>query len=312
MKLYLGVTDNNWYNFLARHNVDVINFWKPGGKRSFKSLSIGEPFLFKLKSPINAIGGVGFLSSFSFLPISIAWDAFGIGNGCNSFEELQKMISQYRKNNSLANPTIGCIILTNPIFFSKNDWVPVPTDWRKHEMEGRAYSTDTEIGQGLWDTLQELLQKYLSSVPDEDRSQLVLEEPDAIYGKSILQKVRLGQAAFRILVTDAYNRKCSISGEKTLPVLESAHIKPYAKSGPHYISNALLLRSDLHKLFDSGYITVTTNLKVEVSGRIKEEFENGREYYRFHGNEILNLPSRLIDRPERRFIEWHNQNVYKG
>src|SRR5688500_6254313 len=105
MKLYLGVTDNNWYNFLAHHRTEDINFWKPGGKRSFKTLSIGEPFLFKLKSPINSIGGIGFFSSFSFLPLSIAWDAFGKGNGCNSFEELQKMIFQYRKDHLLNNPT---------------------------------------------------------------------------------------------------------------------------------------------------------------------------------------------------------------
>lgn len=133
-----------------------------------------------------------------------------------------------------------------------------------------------------------------------------------MYGLSVLTKVRLGQGAFRVLVTDAYNRKCAISREKTLPVLEAAHIKPYAESGPHFISNALLLRSDLHKLFDSGYLTITNDLKVEVSKRIKEEFQNGKEYYKFHGGDLLALPNRKIDKPESRFVEWHNENIYKG
>ena len=127
-----------------------------------------------------------------------------------------------------------------------------------------------------------------------------------------MRKVRLGQGAFRILVTDACNRKCAISGEKTLPVLESAHIKPYAESGPYFISNALLLRSDLYKHFDSGFITITQDLKVEISKRMREEFENGKEYYRFHGGDVCNLPKRLMDRPENKFIDWHIQNVYKG
>ena len=67
---------------------------------------------------------------------------------------------------------------------------------------------------------------------------------------------RLGQGAFRVLVTDAYRRRCTISNERTLPVLEAAHIRPYADNGPHQLSNGLLLRSDLHRLFDLGYFTV--------------------------------------------------------
>jgi len=53
-------------------------------------------------------------------------------------------------------------------------------------------------------------------------------------------------------VTDAYTRRCAITGEKTLPALQAGHIRPHAKSGPHEIRNGLLLRSDLHNLFDLG------------------------------------------------------------
>ncbi|MBY0479527.1 MAG: HNH endonuclease [Chitinophagaceae bacterium] len=313
MKFYLGVTDNNWYNFLANQNREDVNFWQPGGNAPFKVLTSGAPFLFKLKSPINAIGGIGFFSSHTFLPISIAWDAFDKGNGCESFQDLQRMIFQYRHDRITPNPTIGCIVLTNPIFFNREDWIDVPEDWSKSIVQGKSYSTETEIGNILWAKVDRLLQKYLYPVSDEDKSQLILEESETpMYGKSILTKVRLGQGAFRVLVTDAYNRKCAISGEKTLPVLEAAHIKPFAESGPHFISNALLLRSDLHKLFDTGYLTITQELKVEVSKRIKEEFQNGKEYYKFHGVDLYNLPNRLKDKPDEGFIEWHNINIYKG
>src|SRR5687767_4664915 len=305
MKFYLGVTDTNWYEFLARQNREDVNFWQPGGSSVFKVLTAGEPFLFKLKNPINAIGGIGFFSSHTFLPISVAWDVFGNGNGCESFQELQRMILHYRQDKFNINPRIGCIVLTNPIFFRKEDWISVPEDWSRSIVQGKSYTTETVIGNELWGRINQLLQQYLYPVPDEEKNQLILEDTESpMYGKSILTKVRLGQGAFRILVTDAYSRKCAISGEKTLPVLESAHIKPYAESGPHFISNALLLRSDIHKLFDCGYLTITKDLKVEVSKRIREEFENGGEYYKYHGSELQNLPSRQKDKPENRFVEW--------
>jgi putative restriction endonuclease len=94
--------------------------------------------------------------------------------------------------------------------------------------------------------------------------------------------------------------------------LEAAHIKPYAVAGPHTVSNGLLLRSDVHKLFDTGYLTITNQHKTEVSKRIKEEFENGKEYYQFYGRSLLYLPEEIANRPKAEFIQWHNQNVYKG
>ncbi len=68
----------------------------------------------------------------------------------------------------------------------------------------------------------------------------------------------------------------------------------------------------MHKLFDCGYLTIKNELKVEVSHRIKEEFQNGKEYYQYHGKELLYLPSKEIDKPNERFIDWHNSNIYRS
>jgi putative restriction endonuclease len=95
------------------------------------------------------------------------------------------------------------------------------------------------------------------------------------------------------------------------PVLEAAHIKPFSESGPHLVQNGLLLRSDLHRLLDKGYMTLTTKLNIEVSRRIKEEFDNGEYYYTLHGKKISH-PAHLDDLPEKKFIEWHNNKVYLG
>lgn len=76
-------------------------------------------FSFQTKKSDNKIGGVGFFSSQTFLPINIAWDVFEERNGCESFDRLKQMILQYRMDKENLNSTIGCIILTNPSSLGK-------------------------------------------------------------------------------------------------------------------------------------------------------------------------------------------------
>lgn len=315
MKFYIGVTDTHWFEFLSEINSEDVNFWQPSGRTSFKAIASSAPFLFKLKHPYNAIGGIGFFVSHTFLPFSFAWEVFGERNGVANFEEFYNIIQSHRaSDNSLTkNPSIGCIVLTNPVFFKKEDWIEVPPNWSPNIVQGKGYDTNDPVGEKLWDKVVSVLSKYhFDNDEIGKKSQFTLEEPEPLYYQKVLSKVRIGQDAFRVLITDAYTRKCAITGERTLPVLEAAHIKPFAKSGPYFISNGLLLRSDVHKLFDKGYLTISSDLKVEVSGRIKEEFENGREYYKYHGNNLITLPSRAIDKPSRTFLEWHNEHVFKG
>ena len=94
-------------------------------------------------------------------------------------------------------------------------------------------------------------------------------------------------------------------------VAQVALIRPYAEGGVHEVSNGLLLRRDLHSLFDRGYVTVTPELRFEVSRRIKEEFENGRAYYALHGGQVQ-IPEMLAARPDAAALTWHNENRYLG
>src|SRR5438876_1171316 len=113
MNLYLGNTDTEWYKYLRGINPEDVNFWQPGGYSTFKVLKPGEPFLFKLKRPLNAIGGVGFFTSYTKLPISLAWQTFQDRNGFLSFEEFEAAIQNYRRrshNPFELDPVIGCIV----------------------------------------------------------------------------------------------------------------------------------------------------------------------------------------------------------
>jgi putative restriction endonuclease len=303
MKLWVGITDDDWYEFLSARRPDEVNFWQPSGGRQFRSLEPGEPFLFKLHSPKNFVVGGGFFVRHTILPSSLAWDAFGEKNGVRDQAELLERIQKYRGQTG-PDPIIGCNVLAEPFFFSERAWIPIPSDWAPNIVQGKTYDSTREPGLSLWQAVQANLAalevRFANEIKDEVRG----ERPE------YLIKGRLGQGAFRVLVTDAYHRRCAVTGERTLPVLEAAHIKPYAKSGPNLVRNGLLLRSDLHKLFDIGYLTVTPELRVEVSNRIKEEYENGREYYAHHGQQLLVLPPSTDEQPSREFLEWHNQNIY--
>ena len=112
---------------------------------------------------------------------------------------------------------------------------------------------------------------------------------------------RLGQGSFRLIVTDSYDRRCAFTNSPVLHVLEAAHIRPYSSGGTHAPSNGILLRQDLHTLFDRGYMTVTPSHRIEVSSRIREEFHNGKEYYALHG-EIMRLPEYGDRRPSAEFL----------
>ncbi len=211
------------------------------------------------------------------------------------------------KNDS--DPVIGCIILTAPFFFERSEWIPVPQDWKPNIVQGKSYDTDSFVGMRLMSQVEERLKQQRTNAFD---SGVQWKESMERYGSGQIVYPRLGQGAFRVVVTEAYNRRCAISGEKTLPVLEAAHIKPYSLEGPHHPNNGLLLRQDFHTLFDRGYITISEDLDIEVSKRIKEDYGNGKEYYAFHGKKLIEIPGRSIDKPATEFLQWHNENVYLG
>lgn len=304
MKLFVGVTNNDWFRFLSERKPDEVNFWRPRSQDDFKALQTGDIFLFKLHSPLDFIAGGGVFVRHSFLPLPLAWQAFDVKNGVPDFETFERRILEHREQAELSLQ-LGCTILVQPFFWPRDRWIPVPSDWKKNIVQGKGYAVETPTGRALWDDVRSrldgsVLSSFAAPAVETDR-----------YGEPTLIRPRLGQGAFRIEVTDAYARRCAITGEKTLPALEAGHIRPYAKSGPHEIRNGILLRSDLHNLFDLGYLTVTLDYKVKISRRIREEFENGRHYYELDGQPLAVLPRSVNARPALEFLEWHH-GIFKS
>jgi putative restriction endonuclease len=305
VRFYIGVTDYDWFSHLRAQQADEVNFWQPSGNRQFRVLQPGEPFLFKLHSPRNVIAGGGYFSHFSLSPLSFAWDAFQEKNGAHSFAEMRERVWKYKtgKDQSQQNEIIGCILLQQPFFFPKESWIPL-LDWPKSIVQGKSFDTANEDGRKIWEQVQGRLSQTIP-VPDESVYAAIQK-----FGKPQIQLPRLGQGAFRMFVADSYQRQCAVSSSHILHILDAAHIRPYeTEGGTHSPTNGILLRQDIHTLFDRGYITVTPDYHVEVSKRIKEEFNNGVEYYAMHGKRI-NLPLLKQVQPSKESLLWHNENVF--
>ncbi|MGC0773493.1 MAG: HNH endonuclease [Candidatus Acidiferrum sp.] len=307
MNFFVAVTDYDWFQLhTSKSRVEEVNFWRPSSEATFKALKTGELFLFKLHSPRNFIVGGGFFTRFVLLPLSLAWEAFGEGNGVRSLSEMRTRIAKLRRTpiEPSENPSIGCILLAEPFFFNEAQWIPIPSDFSLNIVQGKTYDNgDRASGQALWAAVTDRLR--IGRGTDVGPATTAAVE-GARYGEPVLVQPRLGQGTFRVIVTEAYERRCAITGERTLPVLDAAHIKPYGLGGPHDPENGLLLRSDLHTLFDQRYMTIDAGeLKVIVSPRIREEFENGRDYYQLHGRAIR-LPRETSSLPSREYLTFHN------
>ncbi len=310
MNAYLGVTDRDWFDFLSsQEKVDEVNFWQPnpwGGE--FRVLKRGEPFLFKLKSPTNAIAGGGFFERYHDLPMSLAWNAFGIKNGAASHQAVRERLVRLRGGDTpwYEDFTIGCIILVEPFFWPEELWIPQPASFARNIVRGRSYDLTTGEGAALW---EEVVARLDPIEPTPGRSsELVI--PGG-YGRPSLVPRRIGQGTFQVAVTQAYQRQCAVTREKALPALEAAHIRPFSEIPEHYVKNGLLLRSDVHRLFDAGYVTVTPEYKVEASPRMHDDFNDGENYMKLHGTGIW-VPADPQLKPDPEVLRWHNENKFRG
>ena len=307
MRLRIAVTDNDWFRYLrSLPDVDEVNFWQPSGERTFRALEPNELLLFKLHHPQNFIVGGGFFVRYLSLPYPFVWDAFGPKNGAPTLEEMKRRIERYRRSPVGPNDPIGCILLRDPFFFDEFLWIEAPADFAPNIVQGKTYEPDSATARDLWEQVQTRLVASVGEVAAP-----VLEEEPAMWGDPVLTRRRLGQGTFQLLTLDNYRRRCAVTGEKALPTLDAAHILPVKEGGQHRLDNGLLLRTDVHRLFDKGYVTVTPDGRFLVSRRLKDDFDNGEPYLPFHGQQIW-MPGDPASQPNRTALEWHGDMRFLG
>lgn len=114
--------------------------------------------------------------------------------------------------------------------------------------------------------------------------------------------LRRGQPKFRMKLLNAYGSRCAISDCDCVDALEAAHIHPYWGDETNHIANGLLLRADLHTLFDLGKIAVEPrNYTILVASELRKTI-----YGQFHGKR-LRVPHQRSDRPNTEVLTKHKE-----
>lgn len=111
---------------------------------------------------------------------------------------------------------------------------------------------------------------------------------------------RLGQTGFRKALLKAYDHRCAFTGCDVEQALEAAHIRPYLGERTNVVVNGLLLRSDLHTLFDLRLVRVNpSDMRIEISSKV-----NGAHYQAIEGT-TMRLPRSKEEQPSVAALKWH-------
>lgn len=308
MRIYVAVTDGDWYRYLSSRGATEVNFWQPSGGPRFGAVERGAPFLFKSHyRDGNRIVGGGFFTDWVSLPMSRAWEFFGHDNGCSSLAEMSARIRKYHPTDAV-DPEIGCIMLGDVRFFPADEQPEAPPGWSGNIVTGKGYDLAAASGSYVEQVFAALIAREIDQFDNATPGAV----PGDVFGQPALRSVRLGQAAFKALVQEAYGRRCAVTGDKIVPVLQAAHIRPVTHNGENRVDNGLLLRSDVHTLFDRGYLGVhPAKRELMVSPRLRGQYGNGEEFYeRERAHDVIARPARRIDQPNTEFLQWHADTVF--
>ena len=303
-KATIACTDLNWFDSLSKTTPNLINFWTPTPWNT--KIEKGDIFFFLLKSPIRKIGGYGIFSMYKNMSTKEAWSKYGRNNGVNNLFELDYMVKKYAKKNSAnfessSDSNIGCIILKNPIFLDKIEYI-------KPEEHGISFSKHIvkykRINEKEAIKLLSLINISNKIENDKKFSFILPDKKDTSY-ISVKQKKREGQSIFRQKIMQLYKNKCCICEESNEFILEAAHITPYVNENSNHIKNGILIRVDFHKLFDAGLITIKENYHIKLSPHLSST------YYKIYDNKKISLPDNKEHWPAKEALIGHGLNIFR-
>lgn len=140
----------------------------------------------------------------------------------------------------------------------------------------------------------------------------ILVQPHGPSERSVTRKARIHQAFFREAILSSYEDTCCVTGLRIRECLIASHIVPWSKSeklrtDPH---NGLCLSATFDRLFDNGFMTITNDLIIVVSKRLRDSGEKRTADLigRYHGAPITR-PRRFLPSPAH--LEWHRDNVFQ-
>lgn len=176
--------------------------------------------------------------------------------------------------------------------------VAVPWNTARHSSD----EADNPGGNVTKEAYEDLLDALHSAADEEALLERKVSRPGTPPTEFVQRSIRLrrGQAAFREILLEVYAGACVVTRSSARPVLEAAHIIPFSEGGETHPSNGLLLRADIHTLFDLRLVSIDTRTwTVLVDESLRET-----EYWDAHGSAVAR-PRHEWAAPDRRALDEH-------
>lgn len=288
----IAVTDRDWYEYQKRNGfINRINFWTP--KVWKVAITPGTNVVFKLKKTNNMfgdeIGGYGRFVEYKTQSLDQSWKEFGRRNGCDTKEEY---VAKLTKGKGNAFTVCGCMVLDDVVFFD---------EFKRLSDYGLSFALNIVTYKNEYSTFPDFGQQKV--VSSQSSFSLVIPTKKGKKMQSITERV--GQGQFHSDVSTAYNHRCCITGESTPELLQAAHIQDYINKESNHIQNGLLLRIDIHKLFDSGLLYIDQNYHVHVSSLVTSP------EYRYLDNHLISLPNNPSEYPSKAALQFKEKSYRK-
>lgn len=168
-----------------------------------------------------------------------------------------------------------------------------------------------------WDSLPYESEKLLANFEKTTVEQLnhipELDLSEEGKTRDQLVKVRVNQSFFRRSILASYNNTCCITGIRQPELLIAGHIRPWGIDEKNRLNprNGIAINALHDKAFETGLITITTDLKVKVSSSIlKNKNQEMIDYFHRYEDQPIILPSRFL--PEVEFLKYHNEERFRG
>lgn len=184
------------------------------------------------------------------------------------------------------------------------------------------FKTRIQIGKSQQFTIERITAEDIQKIEQKNPTWLTAEEAfddeqsnevdyvgnDIDFRENILRqiKMRRGQKRFRDMLLKRYNYKCLATGNTTVDVIEAAHIDPYRGGNQNHVANGLLLRADLHILFDLDLLGIEPyNLRIELHPDLC------KDYQYLVGNTLRCTESRRpsAEALQRRYVRFQSRSM---
>ncbi len=294
----IGSTSPDWMDFHKERDSQTVCFWQPT-PRDPRELKYGDRWYF-FRRGSNRIDGYGTYVRWSNITVKAAWTLYKEGNGSLSINEfiysLEGASSSDKKISEMSE--IGCVELQgisyfdSPLNISDIGITPLFVPFR--------YIRDRDL-------IEEGLFGYNNNEnPEQIKMRFELCDERMVKPRFLKYlHIRDSQAKFRKKLLDVYGNVCAVTGDQPSEVLDAAHIQPYINISSNHVQNGLILRADIHRLFDKGMISITDDLCIIVS---RFFLSSNSEYEKYHQRPLI-IKNDVV-RPSREALKYHRENIY--